>query len=271
MSDRIPKSALGTAIISTVVVAVLVLPYLAYRSAADAYTLGAIAGIPSGFLLSIFLYWVTGPTLRAEIAPSKYDGVSSGYWVHLVVRNASWNVLGSGTARECVGKVRFVGMRRLSVSWKSRPNPLRDMPVALPGGGSILLKVADPALYDQKRTNSIRPYDPDADEKWLDIAYRPKGSENAYVSIPEHFQGPGMTLFDDLKLEVGEHPFSVEFEFAGGRSKPDYFTLVNKGGNSMTSESLFIRPATKDEKARIQADLKPTPAGARPKPTAPAS
>jgi hypothetical protein len=248
------KAAVATAVIVVLVVLALTLPFWAFGERAGSYVVGALAGIPSGFLLAVALYWMTGPSLRTSVAGSKYDGISDGFWVHLAVRNDSWNVLGSGTARECVGKVRFLGMRNLAVSWKGRPNPVREVPVTVPGGPTLLLKLADPALYDQKRMETIRPGDPE--EKWLDVAWRPLGKSEAYVSIPEHFRSDKLTLFDDLKLAEGDHPFSLEFEYAGGKSRRFFYTLVNKGGTSMSSESLFIRPATPQEERKIREDAR---------------
>jgi hypothetical protein len=256
MTQRVTKSALGSSLIAVAVLAALALPYAVFHASAGSYIIGGIAGIPSGFLISVAIYWMTGPSLNVSIAPSKYDKVSDGYWIHLIVRNDSWNVLGSGTARECVGKVKFFGMRRLAVSWRSRPNPVRELPVPVPGGATILYKFADPVLYEQKRTNTIRPDDPDEDLNWLDIVWRPKDRQEAYVSIPEHFQQGGIALFQDLKLGVGEHPFSVEFEFAGGTSSKFYFALVNRGGTEMTTESLFIRPITPVEQLALEKESK---------------
>jgi hypothetical protein len=246
----VDRSALGTALIAAGVLLSLLVPYSLFRSSAGAYTLGAIAGIPSGFLISVALYWMSGPTLRVSIAGSEYDGVSAGYWVHLAVTNSSWNVLGSGTARECVGKVKFPGLRRHAVTWGSRPNPIRDLPITFPGGGTAVLKFADPLLFDQKRTETLRPDDPTP--KLLDIAWRPKGVEEAYVSIPEHFQGASITLFSDAKIGVGEFTFSVEFEHANGRSSRWWFVLVNRGGKDMRTGSLFIRRANLAEKRKAR-------------------
>jgi hypothetical protein len=249
------KSTLGSVIIPLVVLAALVVPFAVFRASANSYSVGAIAGLPSGFFLAVIVWWITGPTLQASAAPSKFAPGSKLYWVHIAVKNVSWNVLGSGTARECVGKVKFLGMRKLSVSWKGRPNPVREVPLTLPGGTVAVLKFADPVLFEQKRMETIRPDEPD--EKWLDIAWRPEdGTEFAFVSIPEHFQGLGLTRFEDIKLGVGEHPFWLRFEYSGGESRRFYFALVNRGGAKLTSESLYIRPATAEERRKLLDDCR---------------
>ena len=140
----IQRAALGTVIISLVVILALAIPYLVFGGPAGPYTLGAVAGIPSGFLLSLAVYWVTGPTLRVSVAKSEYDGKSDGYWIHLAVKNESWNVLGSGTASGCVGKVRFAHLRKWAVTWKSRPNPVREVPIVFAGGVAAGTQVCRP-------------------------------------------------------------------------------------------------------------------------------
>ena len=239
LNRRLSKSTLGAVIILLVVAVLVVVPYAAFRGPFGTYSLGVLFGLPSGFLFAFALYWLTGPTLKVDVAGSKYDGVSDGFWVQLAVRNSSWNILGSGTASGCVGKVKFVNLPEWGTSWKSRPNPQRELPIQLPGGQSLLVKFADPLMFEQKRTETIRP----GEEKWLDVVWRPKGHEEAYLSIPEHFQGPRLTLFQDLKLGAGEHPFTATIEYVGGKTKAHRFVLVNKGGMEMSSDSLFIKKA----------------------------
>ena len=233
------RATLGTLLIVAVIAATVAVPYLLFPHAVGSYSLGILAGIPSGFMISLALYWVSGPSFRFRIVPSNYDGVSAGHWVHLEVSNTSWNVLGSGTAFACTGKVRFEGLPELATSWASRPNPRRDLPVTLPDGRTLMMSFADPLMFEQKRTETIRP----GDSKSLDIAWRPKGSEFCHPSIPEHFQGPSIVRYNDLKLGPGEHPFTLRIDHQGGASKVHRFVLVVKPGTDLTWDSVYIKPA----------------------------
>src|SRR4029077_15515263 len=88
-------------LVLTGVVLLVVVPAAIIRPGIDTYSLGLVAGVPSGFLFSFLTYYWQTPSLVVSVAESKYDGVSDGYWVHLKVRNEAWGFLGGGTAIDC--------------------------------------------------------------------------------------------------------------------------------------------------------------------------
>lgn len=244
------RAGAATIVLLTVVLFALGLPYLIWGSTAEGYAVGGLAGVPSGFLLAVLVSWVTGPSLVVKIAPSEYDGQSDGYWIHLIVNNRSRDLFGNGTARDVTGRVRFGSMREVALTWKGRPNPVRDLPIPFPDGRTIMVKFADPLLFEQKRLETIRPQDPD--EKWLDVAWRPKtGDGDAFVSVPEQFRGAQIIPLGDLKLGEGDHPFWLRLEYAGGESRRFCFVLVNRKERTMRTQSLYIRPATREERKML--------------------
>lgn len=234
---RFDRGEIGAIIIVVILVLVALVTYFLFANIGVAYGLGVASGLLSGVLVVFLVYWLTGPRLVFSITGDKYDGVSAGLWLHLTVENKSWNLLGTGTAYDCVSHVEFEGKGIQRTSWASRPNPRQKLAIQLQPGQVTTFELADPLLYEQKRTMTIRP-----EEKTdLDVAWRAVGETDGYVSIPEHFQGVTLARFPELKLEPKEHPFSVRLVYSGGRTRRHRFVLVNRGGNNLTSETFFIR------------------------------
>jgi hypothetical protein len=210
------RARVVTGIVFVVVVILVAAPYAILRPTINTYAAGLLTGIPSGFLLSFLTYYWQTPSLVVDVAGSKYDGVSSGYWVHLAVRNRAWGFLGGGTAQDCRARVKFDGKPALYTKWKDRPNPLRPVvaPTSAPGQ-NMLVEVADATLYDQAKSQTFRP----GDEQWLDVAFRPKDApcETCYIAIPENFRATVLVPPPECALPVGPHPFSVVLEYQGGR------------------------------------------------------
>jgi hypothetical protein len=227
-------------VVLTVTLVLVLAPIAIFRPSVGNYAIGILAGVPSGFLLSFLTWWWQTPSLTVDVADSKYDGVSDGYWVHLKVKNRAWGFLGGGTAQDCRAKVRFDDGREFVTKWKNRPNPRRPLVVPASEGKNALVEFADASLYDQARTQSIRP----REDEWLDVAFRPKwtGGGSCYVAVPENFRDSRIMLFTECELKVGRHPFSVTLQFLGGESGPFKFVLVNQGGPELDSSSLRIEP-----------------------------
>jgi hypothetical protein len=228
-----------TAPLLAIIVVLLVAPYALFRTYLDPYALGVLAGVPSGLIISLGLYFATGPSLELRIVRSKFDGKSAGFWVHLDASNNSWNVLGSGTGYACLGKVKFDELPEWATSWKGRPDPQRDVPFSFPNGQTVVMGFAEPLMFEQKRTETIRP----GETRTLDIVWRPKGKEECYLSIPELFRGPAIVQYEELELGVGEHPFSVRVDYQKGSSRPQRFVLVVKAGLDLNWDSVSVRPA----------------------------
>ena len=232
---NLDRSDLGLIIVACTIVVVAILTFVALQPLGPAYAIGVISGLLSGVLVVFVLYFLTGPTLVMSIKNDEYDGVSAGTWLHLVVENRSWNLLGNGTAYDCVGQVKFDNVEMQKTSWESRPNPRQKVVIPTPPG-SVVIELADPVLYEQKRTTTIRP----GEATGLDIVWRRRGKTDAFVSIPEHFQGATLVEYPNLRLGPGKHRFRVRLVYAGGTTRWKAFVLSNLGGPNFTSKDFHI-------------------------------
>jgi hypothetical protein len=234
------RQSLSAIVVLIFALALILAPVLIFRPSVSTYAIGLLAGIPSGFLLSFLTWYWQTPSLVVGVAKSKYDGVSDGFWVHLQVRNRAWGFLGGGTAIDCRGRIKFDSGGEFVTKWKNRPNPRRPVIVQAAPGQHALIEIADASLYDQARSQTIRP----GAEEWLDVAFRPKNAAttSSYVAIPENFQGPQIMLLPECELKADRHPFSVTVEYQGGASTPRRFVLIVTGSKALDASSLRIEP-----------------------------
>jgi hypothetical protein len=196
-----------------------------------------ISAVLGAFVTVIFVNRLQKPKLVATIAEDKYDDKSNAHYVHLKVRNISKPWLGGGTAVNCRGKIRLTDGRSFVTKWATRPNPIRTEIV--PHEGTLkLVNIVEPAYVDQAKYEYLRP----GDEKSLDVAVRFKGNPSCYIHTPENFQAQDYFKPEGKELGIGEYPFSVVFEFDGGKSDEFRFKIVNEAGDS--AGFLSLKPST---------------------------
>ncbi len=191
-----------------------------------------ISGILTSFLVVGLLYKIQQPSLIVTLGNDKYDERFEAHFVHLKVTNASKAFLGGGTAVNCRGKITLEDDHSFITKWATRANPVRTEIVSV-GSELKLISAVEPAYIDQAKYEYLRP----GDERSLDVAVRFRGESNCYIHEPENFTDPNYRPKRN-QLPPGVYPFTVVFEYDGGRSKEFRFRIVNREGSSPSMLSL---------------------------------
>jgi len=191
-----------------------------------------------GALFTVFLvYQLQRPRLQIAIKGDIYDGKANAHFVHLKVKNIAKGFLGGGTAANCRGKITLEDGRSFITKWETRANPIRTEIV--PHEGMLeLVNLVEPAYIDQAKHEYLKP----GDERSLDVAVRFKGDSSCYIHTPENFQAQNYFKPEGKEVGTGVHPFSVIFEFDGGKSDESHFKIVNEAGDSPSL--LCLKPDT---------------------------
>ena len=232
---RLPWTAL---IVLFVTFAVPVYTIAAYPGALLQVGAGALASIPTSFVVAWLLLKLQEPRLVVTPEAAATVGNRDTYWLHARVDNVALGLMGGGRAHEVSADLLYEEggtVRRFHLKWSSKREPVATGLVPTPSGPQVGVG-ADPALFEQAKLEEIRP----GGSRDLGIGFKKQGDPNFYVFEPESYTLPLDWRLPNNRFGPGTHRFRLVVLYDGRQTKPLELEVTNLDSPEKSSVRLAV-------------------------------